>query len=607
MNAVAEKVVTNAVFIPQSGRVFTVRRRDNFADQATFRYEDDVWPLLDVLKPNEVNSKATIVFDHVAGWLRETAKQYILHLWLETSPTANRLVQAMVAIRHLGKLLPDFKGRPIDLRMGHAREFTRRFCEFGLSNANNANTCFYLNDFAAFVRRQHPEVKGNNFIVVFPKQMTSRERDKPLEQSQEARISTDVLAAIVDACTADLKAYYDAKANYLPPLSPEYQRRWRSQQRLKRGQRVRMRSKTVVRVDHYHARAIKAQAVILAICVGRRASAICHVKADVRTERLEWLNDAGQQEKGVLVRFREMKIRNIDEDVACPDAFGELALRAIETAKELTADLRRDHPHLSEFLFLVPNGRKNGAKILTTEQINGYINGFYGYGKGIRQRYNIACKKITTHNFRHTRATNAWIGGLQAHEVSQDLGHVCDDMAIRHYIIGSEESKRRYQSLMDHGALSGRLEEFVGGREMVQTRLGRRHVEIMRRQGRVVSPTRYGYCALHASSGPCTRTTPCYLGPGVADGGCDHHILSPDALPALEEDREVLEANIATYGDDQQYRVWVDHQQLQLQTVYINIERAKGLQENFNGCKASGCGGCNRKVTEEGGRGDGKA
>jgi hypothetical protein len=213
---------------------------------------------------------------------------------------------------------------------------------------------------------------------------------------------------------------------------------------------------------------------------------------------------------------------------------------------------------------------------------------------GIRQRYKIPGEKITTHNFRHTRATNAWLGGLQVHEVAYDLGHASAEMTVRHYIVGNEESRRRLQFLMDHGALSGALEDLVGGREMIQTKLSKRHVEIMRRQGRILTPMRYGYCALPASSGPCPTCNPCYLGPGGSGEGCEHHVLSPDALSALDEDKEVLEYNIAMYKDDPQYGAWVENHRNQLEIVDKDVERAKNLQAQIRNCgghETCQCGG----------------
>jgi len=87
---------------------------------------------------------------------------------------------------------------------------------------------------------------------------------------------------------------------------------------------------------------------------------------------------------------------------------------------------------------------------------------------------------------------------------------------------------------------------------------------------------------LPAASGPCPRATPCYIGPGEGSGGCDHHILSPDALPALEEDKELLETNLAVYRPNPEYRVWVQHQEAQLAVVEQTVERAKALQRRLD-------------------------
>lgn len=585
MSSLPLQTITYSDFIQNNGRIFQVARRDDPSDCTSFGFEDDIWVPLDLLKPHQRNYNGRISFVEVPEWLRTDAKRYIAHLWLIAGSDVNLLQQAMVSLRDLGRLLPDFQDRPIDLRARHAREFVRRYCEFNLSPSSNKRARRSLNNFAAFVRQQHPEIEGNDFHLVFPRSKTQTKQHQPLEQALEAKISTDVLAAVIDAVASDVAAYHEAKRTYIDSIDnqKEYRARFDRERYRKAKLGLPTQIERTTLVKDLLGRAIKGQAVILAICVGRRAAAICNTRFDVRIEKMEWVNDVGQKEKGVLVRFREMKLRQIDEDVACPDAFGELALQAIKTARELTADLRRDNPQWADYLFLVPGKKRKRAFLLTPAAINGHLNGNSGT-PGILQRYQIPVDRITTHNFRHTRATNAWLGGMQVHEIAYDLGHMGTEMALRHYIVGSEESKRRLQELMDRGALSGALEEIAGGREMVQTRLGKRHVEIMRKQGRILTPTRYGYCALPAASGPCPRATPCYIGPGAGNAGCDHHILSPDALTALEEDKELLEINLVTYRPNPDYRVWVQHQEVQLAVVERTIEHAKTLQERLNQC-----------------------
>lgn len=567
-------------------RTFTVSRRDDPNVSATFTFKDDKWFLWDLLRPHEAKFEATIRFSGVQDWLREDAKLYIAHLWLTGRPAPNLLQQIMVFLRLLGRVFPNFTGRPIDLNKQHAKEFVRHYCALNRSPISNKAARREINNFMAFVRQQYTGGEQNSFMLVFPKSKTLQLQPSPLEQAQQKKISTSILSKLIDACAADLNAYFEAKRTYIDQNESseqrrEYQNRYARERhkRLKEGLAAPLGYK--LRMVQLHARAIKAQALILAICVGRRAATVCNTRFDIKTERVEWTNESGQKEKVILIRFKEMKVRNIEEDVPCPDAFGELALHAIETAKELTAELRENNPQWKDFLFLVPMRKRKGAKVLTTRQLNDYINGRCGTELGIRQRYNIPADRITIHNFRATRATNAWMGGLQIHEVAYDLGHANIDMTIRNYIVGSEEDKRRFQECMDKGALSGALEDIIGGREMVQTRLSKRHVEIMRNQGRVVSPTRYGYCCLPSASGPCIRTTPCYIGPRVRSGGCDYHLLSPDALPALEEDRELLLANISTYEDEPTYRVWVQHQQIQVGVIEDKIKEVMTLKHRL--------------------------
>lgn len=584
-------------------RCFTVSRRDTPSISVTFNFTDDKWYLLDLLKPYQADFDAIITFSSVAEWLRYDAKLYIAHLWLETHAGALQILQTMSSIRELGRLFAGFKGRPVELNIQHANEFVRYYCALDRAPTSNKGARRRINGFMAFVRHLYPEGKTNNFKLIFPISKTAGTGPLPLEQAQEKRIPTNILSKIIDACTADLNAYYAAKERYIDQQENaekcrEYQRRYYHERRKGLEAGTFQKLGYTPRIVQLLSKAIRAQATILAVCVGRRVAAICNTKLNIRTERVEWTNECGQKEKVVLVRFREMKVRNVDEDVACPDAFGELAINAINTAKELTSELRANNPQWGEYLFLVPTRiPRKGARVLQVRQLNSYLNGQRDGHLGICQRYNISSQRITTHNFRATRATNVWMGGLQVHEVSYDLGHVNSDMTIRHYIVGRDEDRRRLQDCMDKGALSGAFEDMVAGREMVQMRLGRRHVEIMRKQGRVLSPTRYGYCSLPAASGPCPRTTPCYIGPAANGGGCDYHVLSPDALAALKEDRELLLTNIETFDIDPSYKIWVQHQRIQLKVIEEKIRETNTLQHCFNSnCPADGsciCAECN--------------
>jgi integrase len=572
-------------------RVFTVTIKGSPNDEATFSYRDNTWHLWDILKPHELRAFGTVNFREVRPWLVEDTKRYVAYLWLQADADAMKIQKTLVAIRHLGRQLPDFKGRPIDLRMKHSWEFVRRFRSLGLGASSNVGMSVALNHFMSYVRHLHPELSGCDFRIILPKDMSKRETHKPLEQIREARIPTDVLAAIIDACAVEVEAYYSAKRDYVDGYEDrkEYRRRWELRRKAGLKRNPGYPGSHNAHFKDLLTRAIKSQAVILAICVGRRASSVCNTAVDIRTEVTEWTNEAGYIERGVMLRFREGKIKKADEDVPCPDTFGELALKAIKTTRELTADLRSHNPQWAEFLFIVPAKRRRAARVLTVRQLNEYMNGSARGGKGLRERYDIPCEKITTHNYRHTRATNAWLGGLQVHEVAYDLGHATSDMAIRHYIIGSEESKRRYEELLSHGALSGAFVDFVGGREMVRTRLSRRHVEILKTQGCTVSPNRYGYCT-RLSTAECSRATLCYLGVGVTDGGCDYHLLSPDALPALEEDRVVAEAAVAEYSPDPAYRNFVMQQRNLLTVIDSKIKEAKELEARRD-CGGS-CGTC---------------
>lgn len=571
-----------------SERVFTVSRCDDSNVTATFSFRDDCWSLLNILRPHERDSQARINFASIPAWLREESKYFIAHEWMRTEPSANKLQQFMVVLRQLAKLLPDFTGKPTELRACHARKFARGFCDLNYSAGTNSKTQIYANKFIAFVRQHYPKCPDIDFKVQLPRTKTYIFDYMPADVSRKHHIDAGTMAKIVDACAAEVRAYQVFEQGRIDPNDSKAVLAAKAKWRREYDAEIRHGVKRPRCPSQWHSsllgRAIKAQAVLVAICTGRRVSAVCNTKVDVLTDKVTWTNEAGEHQQVVMMRFRESKVSGADEDVPCPDAYGDLVLKAVETAKELTIDLRRDNPQWGEFLFLVPAKERKIANVLSAHQMNHYINGAIKQEKhqGLLSRYGIVSeRKITTHHFRHTRATVGWLGGLQVHEVQQDLGHRSPDVTARYYIAGGEEPRRRLQELMDHGALGGRFSTLVGGQEIVRAQPGARQVEVMQKQKRVIAPTRYGYCAL-GGTGPCARTLPCYLGVSVNDGGCDQHLLSPDAIPALEEDKRTLEATISAYEGDPAYRVWVEHHRIQLAVVNNTVEHAKILQQKLH-------------------------
>lgn len=574
-----------------SGRMFTTSRREIPDEVVTFGYAEDRWYLLDILKPHESQAFATVNFD-LPKWLVDDAKRFIAYLWLEVGTYGNEVQQIMTSLRYLGRLIPAVRGGPIALRQHHSLQFQRLVENEKISRTHRKGILWNVNRFVAYVRQIHPEAHGNNFLLQVPARGKDETRFRPLGQSTEKKLSTDVVAAIINACAADIKAYYEARVGYeysgLVPETKEYQRV--ANRRCKRRNKAGLKPQGhPVKLRWWLSKAIKASAVILMICVGRRAGAVCSLANSVQPKEVTWTNEAGQTEHAVLIRFREEKVRNIEEDVTCPGAFGELAVQAIATVRDLTADLRVADPRWGGFLFLTPAHKRDRALVLTHLQVNNYLNGRCRSGNktdGLLKRFNIPCARVTTHNFRTTRATNLWRGGMQIHEVAQDLAHVGTEMTVRYYIVGTEESVRRLQKFMDHEALGGALIDFVGGQELAHERLSSRHVEIMREMGVVVVPTRYGYCAMHASLGPCDRTVPCYTG---LDGvNCEYHLMSPDALPALREDKEVVEANISEYGNSHGYAAWVTNNRNQLVVINKKIEEAEELKRRAE-CSGQSC------------------
>lgn len=506
-------------------------------------FEDDEWTLLDLLRPDAEISTAAIRFDRLPGWLRNDGKRWVASHWLEIGSSLERIRSAMGALVVLGRALDEsHPSTPMELRRHHAARVRSYILEQGHSPGTNLQRRGLINQFVQFVREEHPaEAAGNTFELTLPRHAVAGASPAARRQSPEKYISSAVLAQVLDACASDEAAYKAALAG-----TP----------------------KGLRRIDHL-GRAMKAQAIKLSICVGRRATALCTLPVDVRVEEAEldgvW---------GVWVRFRETKIRDIEEDVWCPGVWGQIAVDAIEKARSLGEALRSAVPRYGGFLFVIPGSVQKGEKatLLKPALLNQYLR----YRKqGLLDRHGITERgdavHITTHNFRTTRATNLDRGGMSAHDIGQDLGHAADsDMAIRCYIVGDEGWRREFDRQMEAGALQGELIDLINGRQVVSGRLGARQVEIMRRRGLVLTPTRYGYCTLPSSSGPCPTANDCFIGPCGSEGacGCAYHVHAPHGLAALDEEEEICRANLAEFVDEpERYARWIEHEEYRLTLI----------------------------------------
>lgn len=331
-------------------------------------------------------------------------------------------------------------------------------------------------------------------------------------------------------------------------------------------------------------RAIKAQAVKLDLAAARRIGALVEIPADLEMRHFEL-----EGMKVVQIQFVAHKTwgeEGVRDPVVCVDVYGEIAVQAIDSARQLTEPLRDTaRAGCRELLFLIPDGGFSAAVPLSEKVLSEYLfTSQKGKDGGLLRRYGLP-EHISLHHFRHSHATKAKAGGASLASVARYLGHggAAGNPLMAHvwYVAGgSPELREKTVEELQRGQARGRtfdpvarlmiramgLEELVtdvpAAQLSYEDALARIHTgDIidpmpftpedavrMLRNGVILNVTRYGGCLLPAESGLCPSGHRCPIGITPEDGevkqglGCRYQVVMPHGIEALDADLSVLYA-----------------------------------------------------------------
>lgn len=530
---------------------------------AIIRFADDVWPLTDYMNNPLFSPAITRVdFSNVDGWLRHDAKAWIAHLWLDRGRGPNTIRQNLNTVLQIGRALraTNFAGPTFAMGRSEALIVQRDIFDASQFARGTMDARRGLaNAFAAHLRKSYPDAPQlDQFVIRQDKDAPPKTVGKAFGLETAKVISVDTRIQLLAACRAD-EEEYEAMAELVQARKPLP----------RRG----------LRLATFLARAMKAQALKVALATGRRAGSICELPVQPQLER-----STDPEAPGVMLRYHEAKITDAPHEAFAPHEYGDLLIDAVDRAQRYGAALRADDPRLSGYLFVLPGALGREAVVLLKTSI---MNEYLRYPKytpegvvdiGLLARYGITgvegdLAEITSHNFRHTRATALFAGSGESQVVSQDLGHVNLDMAVRHYIGVTAEVREAFDREVQAGAVRVSGANVVDSAEIVDEHLLPSMALQKSRRLMVLQPTRFGFCSYPAAQGPCPTANPCYVGidaerPDVADGcGCEHQVLAPHAADALREDEAVLLQQVATYSASPDSRSLAQHFRLQLQIV----------------------------------------
>jgi hypothetical protein len=547
-----------------------------------FSYSDSRWYFLDVLAPGQPLQRAVCNFGRLPAWMMDDAKKCMASAWLEHNQSAGTLAGYMNALSIVARAFPAFKGGLLELSSRHARDFTAylqtEVDERRLASGTCATTALTLKGVFRILRSlPENQLRSPGFVARAPRSVRvfmARQRTA-FNAHHDKLIPDETIAALVVACSKEEAAYEavlageaDARelvlgyANVTMPY-------------------VRCREILLNR-------AIQAQLLKLAICFGRRITALCALPVAPELE------DTNTPHGRVLLLYlRESKLKNATEIVRAPGIFAELACDAIAKVLRYTAEFREAARDAAEYLFLMSSLRRSKLfKVITGTDFNRYLSGTRPPNGPVGEhsliaRYGITVngrtRRITSHNFRTTRLTRiAEHAGLTV--AFQDAGHLSPDMTSHFYVAATGALREQAERALTQGACSGEVADMIAGRaegERVSPRMVQRLMD--RAEPMIVNVTRYGLCFLQAETGPCPTGNACWLGvdpeaPAIAEGrGCEWQGLTVAAIPALVQDEKALTMQIEMYAENPSFRHFVRNLERRLEIVRRQLVRAQSF------------------------------
>jgi hypothetical protein len=343
-------------------------------------------------------------------------------------------------------------------------------------------------------------------------------------------------------------------------------------------------------------RAIKACGLLLQIVSYRRVSALIEsLSADLEGR---WVA-APNGDRVFELDFTARKMwgpRGLPERIPLPGYFGEVAERALSTAKELTAPLRDYALPEHRNVLLLSRDRTSWLRPspLRAIGLSRYLNHPGRDGGGLVHRRNLkSVQHVTLHFFRHTAATAIITEGGSAIAVADLLGNTPQMTGTFYFSGGSEQLRDEAKAAAERGATAGflvdavnriaqgdtdkgassqlpydiALQRILDTPEFVQDYLdddgnfGPEQARAMLGAGIVINVTRYGGCALPVEEGYCPALDSCPIGCDPERNqkdpncGCRWAVKIPhfDAINSYEEAIAVMAEQLDEIADQKRF------------------------------------------------------
>lgn len=483
---------------------------------AGFTARSEIWDL----SSRETVAKGTVplYFDDFPQWIKPFIQDFIAYKLVVLKRGNGTLYQNFLDLRSFSKFLKEM--RPDICNIGEldfsiAKSFLKWFGGKTDAEVSRVGCQSTLKQFSAFLYRMYAEKMHSNFNVpsLYSYSSTSV---KSYAFYQDKATPTEVVTQVMKA----LKQEEEELREFLNTVE---------------SNNANQKTNAINKL-------IYCQALKIIIASGRRSS------HSLLIDREPLVEPTYEEADGVWLRWNETKTKQGYQEVFINSPLDEIVREAVKKAQGLTKDyveLANDKDQEKLFLMLgyYPEGGVY-AHPIRYYSLNRWINGHKSRGKhrpGFMERHNIQHEggifRLKLHGLRHARFTHMRLGGAGIGTVQNDAKHVTSNMS-KVYINGDAVAAKDFENAVENRDLMGYLKDFVYNKELRFDKISPAELKRYRENGMFVQFTEFGYCHLEIEKGTCPVGTSCWLG---KDGcGCEYHLTTPEFLPAIKEDLEVM-------------------------------------------------------------------
>ncbi|KRF22521.1 tyrosine-type recombinase/integrase [Paenibacillus sp. Soil787] len=496
----------------------------------SFNFSDEVWDLHYRATQATRGYGNVLDFTDIPQWIRPSIKAFLA--WrLAFEKSANGVLkQTITACEKFAKYLttyhPDMNSIS-ELDLGIASGFANYVSGLQTNEVMKFKLYSPVRKFANFLKEKNKHIVSPNFYLLhrfngYTKPKTLAEKKKKAAPPQ---FVNQLWARLEDEEEQLWKALHRIDEEYISSI------------KYRKSKAKKLESALIQRVKASN-HLVYCQALKIIIATGRRSS---HVLLCGRNPLIPTKED---EAKGIWFQWNETKMKKAMQKVFVPYPLSEDVIQAVRTAQELTSDMALSE--LETQLFIKRDTKGKHMKISYYDMKNWFSE---SRGQGFLKRhkiiYDVDMEKVAGfHQFRHHRATALKLGGASIGTIQADLKHRTVNMTDV-YMDRDAIARDKFETLVINGDLKGYMTELVYNKEVKLDALSTVELESFREIGLLVQTTRYGYCTMPLTKGPCPYENKCYINCDGGEGCCKYHLYGPEDVTVMVNEIDVYAEDLA--------------------------------------------------------------